>query len=142
MITWLLYQFLKHEPYRKSFITYKTRRISVELADTFAKRLVGLMYRDGMPKDVGMFFTFMNESVAGAAITMANMRFSLDLVWINSKGEIVDIAQRVPPCRSFFICKDYKPKEKAKYVLELAAGKAAEIGIKEEESVKLPSSLA
>lgn len=101
-----------------------------EVADTFAKQMVGLMYRDGIGKDEGMFFPLKFEGVSSGAVVMWNMRFNIDIVWLDSSRRIVDIFRAAKPCSSVFGCKTYVPRGRAKYVVELKAGTASKLGIK------------
>jgi uncharacterized membrane protein (UPF0127 family) len=52
---------------------------------------------------------------------MKNMRFSLDIVWINSEGRIVFKGQDIPACASD-PCPVYTPQSPARYVLEINSG--------------------
>lgn len=65
------------------------------------------------------------------------MRFPIDVIWINSKRKIVDIKRAISPSSIFKIStwKVYKPKEKAKYALELGNKKVCN-DIKEGDEVE------
>jgi uncharacterized membrane protein (UPF0127 family) len=58
---------------------------------------------------------------------MMNVNFNLDLIWINSNGNVVHIERDVPSC--FMNCPTYAPKEAARYVLELNSGVANELDL-------------
>jgi uncharacterized membrane protein (UPF0127 family) len=64
-------------------------------------------------------------------IWMADMRFPLDLVWLNSEGHVVAVAVNVPPC-AIQPCELHEPpgSETSTAVLELAAGSATRHGLK------------
>lgn len=97
--------------------------IHAELADTPQKRAEGLMYREHLPPDRGMLFTF--SQAQAWVFWMKNTKIPLDLIWINEKKQIVHIEQRAPICtRTDDSCPQYRPNEAALYVLELAAGRA------------------
>ena len=55
---------------------------------------------------------------------MFGMRFSLDILWLNAKREVVHIEKNARPWRGLFW-----PASRAQYVLELNAGQAGELGI-------------
>ena len=61
---------------------------------------------------------------------MSEMRFALDLVWLDADGRVVAVLANVPPCTST-PCPLYEPpgSEKSVAVLELPAGKAAAHGL-------------
>ena len=95
--------------------------IQAEIADTTEKRAKGLMYRDSLPKDRGMLFTFAEPQLW--TFWMKNTRISLDIIWMDSKKRIVHIERNVPTCpRTDDGCPQYQPNDNAVYVLELAAG--------------------
>lgn len=97
--------------------------IQAEIADTTEKRAKGLMYRDSLPKDCGMLFTFAEPQLW--TFWMKNTRIPLDIIWMDGKKRIVHIERNVPTCsRIDDGCPQYQPNDNAMYVLELAAGVA------------------
>lgn len=91
------------------------KMIKVEVADSFFKKIKGLMFRESLPENSGMLFVFDYEGYQN--IWMAGMRFPLDIIWIGKEKEVVDFVENAKP--SF---NTYKPSKKAKYVLEVNAG--------------------
>jgi uncharacterized membrane protein (UPF0127 family) len=124
----MLYSFLSSRPYNRTVVRYKGKRIKSEVADTFAKQMVGLMYRTGIGKDEGMLFPLKFKGRNTAAVIMLNMRFGIDIVWMDDKHRIVDIAKNAKPSSIFG--RSYVPKKEANYVLELKAGTAERLGIR------------
>ena len=98
------------------------------------KKMIGLMYRDSLGKDEGLLFTITDPGVISATITMMNMKFSIDIVWLDSKKRVIDIAENAKPSNSIF--DSYKPTSNAKYVLELKAGEVKRFGIKKKDLMK------
>jgi hypothetical protein len=97
--------------------------IQAEIADTPRKRAEGLMYREHLPKDRGMLFTF--SQAQPWTFWMKNTKIPLDIIWMNEKKQIIHIASRVPICtRTDDSCPQYQPNDPALYVLELGAGEA------------------
>ena len=97
--------------------------IQAELADTPRKRAEGLMYREHLPKDRGMLFTFSQAQLW--TFWMKNTKIQLDIIWMNERKQIVHIAHRVPICtRTDDSCPQYQPNDPALYVLELGGGEA------------------
>lgn len=90
----------------------------VEVADSDKKRQQGLMFRKSLNDNQGMLFIYQEEGVH--AFWMKNMRFPLDIIWIDSKKTIVDIYEFALPCKDF--CKTITPRANAKFVLEVNAG--------------------
>ena len=69
-------------------------KASVEIAQTFADRQLGLMHRDAMPADSGMLFVYKDEQVRG--FWMKDTRIPLSIAFANRRGEIVRIADMTP----------------------------------------------
>jgi len=110
----------------KGLIAITTPRkevILAELADTTEKRARGLMFRDSLPKDRGMLFTFTEPQ--HWAFWMKNTRIPLDIIWMDGQKRIVYVERNVPGCsRTDDGCPQYQPTHEALYVLEVAAGMA------------------
>lgn len=109
------------------------RMIVVEIADNPDTRSRGLMFRDSLPKDHGMLFVFDSEGVY--SIWMKNMRFRLDIIWINSDGIVAHIERNVPPCSEQ--CPIYGQGTFARYVLEVNSGFAQEVNLQNGSFVKV-----
>lgn len=108
----------------KKEVPIKIRGLSVtaEVADTQSLRKKGLSGRESLPLPDGMLFVFDKEEMQG--IWMKDMKFAIDIIWINKDKKIVDIAKSAAPQpgkrdRDLFI---YRPRESALYVLEINAG--------------------
>ncbi len=125
VLTWLLF---KTNSYHISTIRYKKHALRAMVADTWAKRMVGLMYRKSLGRDEAMFFVTGSDD--RHAIWMQNMRFPIDIVWLDGKGTIVDIVPDAPPARHALDWTTYTPRHPARYVLEVNAGTAARLGMK------------
>lgn len=119
MLTKILYKLTK---FNSSQIKYKKRVFKVDIADTSPKRALGLMHRKDMRRSEGMLFILGKE--AKYEITMVNMNFPIDIIWMDRDGKIVDIFRNARPSKSFFLWEMYAPKRPAKYVLEVMSGVA------------------
>ncbi|MFH1768569.1 MAG: DUF192 domain-containing protein, partial [Candidatus Omnitrophota bacterium] len=98
---------------------------SVEIAKTTSERARGLMFRERLAKETGMYFLFEEEGYY--PFWMKNTLIPLDIVWINKESEIVVIKKDLRPCRED-VCPTIEPDGKAMYVLEINGGMADEIG--------------
>jgi uncharacterized membrane protein (UPF0127 family) len=107
-------------------VELKGQRFSVEIADTSEKQALGLMFRDDMADDHGMLFIFLDE--APRSFWMRNTRIPLDIIYFNSDLALVSVSENARPCR-VQRCPGYPSAGPAKYVLELNAGKASELGL-------------
>ncbi len=95
----------------------------VEIADDEPERQQGLMYRTGLAPDAGMLFIW--DRAAPRAFWMKNTYIPLDIIYIGANGQIVSIAAMTEPYSETPIPSDGP----ALAVLEIAGGRAAELGI-------------
>lgn len=101
--------------------------VTAELAVTDEERQLGLMHRQEILADQGMLFIFKEEGTY--SFWMKNMKFSLDILWLDRGKRIVHIERNVPPCERE-PCPSYPPRLPAMYVLELKAGSVDEHQLK------------
>jgi len=104
--------------------------ISVEVAADNATREHGLMDRTSMPADHGMLFVFPDSEVR--TFWMKDTLIPLDMLFFDGHRKIVTVLHDVPPCTAD-PCKIYPSTEPARYVLELNAGTAAQMGVREDD---------
>ena len=98
--------------------------LEVQIAETAPEKARGLMFQDMLPYDQGMLFVF--EAPGKRSMWMLNMQFSLDIIWFDKNGNVVEIKTNVPPCKTpleIMSC-DSTPvsSDNAKYVLEVTSG--------------------
>lgn len=101
--------------------------LRVALADSADRRAAGLSNLDTVPND-GMLLQW--DTPGRHPIWMSEMRFALDIVWLDKDGRVVSVLANVPPCTAA-PCPLYEPagSEASMAVLELPAGKAATYGL-------------
>lgn len=116
------------------YVRLKGQRFTVDVADTQEKQALGLMFRDSMPDDQGMIFLFPGEAMR--SFWMKNTRIALDIFYFDSGLKLVSVSENTPPCRTQR-CPGYPSSGPAKYVLELNAGKAAELNVQTGDVLEL-----
>lgn len=94
--------------------------METEMADTFLKKLRGLMFRKGL--DHALVFPLNRESRMGASIHSLFVFFPFDAVFLNEKKQVVD-ARTVRP-----FTWNVTPKKPAKYIIELPEGSIGNMG--------------
>lgn len=114
-----------------SYVEINGERIFVEVPRTNEEMMKGLMFREDLCDDCGMLFVFGHEDYH--AFWMKNTFIHLDMVFINTNLEVVDVLHATPCVEE--PCKSYTPKEKALYVLETNLNKFDESIIGEKASI-------
>lgn len=104
-------------------------RYGVEVADDEEERRMGLMFRESMAEDRGMIFV--HPDTQRLAYWMKNTRIPLDILYFDEQRRLVSQQRGVPPCALGDGCPSYPSTGPARYVLELNAGQAAKIGLKD-----------
>ena len=111
----------------RAIVTVGETTVLAEIADTGALRQRGLSYRDGLAPGTGMLFV--DEQPRFQTFWMKDMRFCLDIIWIEG-GRIVGAATEACP-HPHLPTSDlptYRSPIPVRYVLEVPAGWLAEHG--------------
>jgi uncharacterized membrane protein (UPF0127 family) len=95
----------------------------VEVADSDRERQYGLMCRRSLAADRGMLFLF--PAARPQMFWMRNTLIPLDIVYIGANGRVVSIARNVQPLDE----SGAPSMGAAQFVLELAGGRAGQIGL-------------
>lgn len=97
--------------------------LDIELAERMDEIQYGMMYRKSMDEHTGMLFIMPEER--RQSFYMKNTFVSLDIIYINSKGEVVSIQKNARPLDESSL-----PSEgPAAYVLEVVGGYSDKYGI-------------
>ncbi len=109
-----------------------THAFDVEVVSTGDELRHGLMFRKELPKKTGMLFNFGSER--RMSMWMKNTYIPLDMLFINQRGIIVDIAEHTTP-HSLETITSRRP---ASAVLEIPAGTSNHYGIRVGDTVQHP----
>lgn len=110
------------------------RLVGLEVAKTRQQQATGLMGRTSLADDRGMLFEF--KPPQPVSFWMKNVRIPLDMIFLRD-GKVKAIASSVPPCQAE-PCPTYGPGGASiDRVIELRGGRAAELGLKVGETVKI-----
>ena len=123
--------------FEKSTITIQTKNseyiFNVEIAKTAEERSKGLMYREQLNQKEGMLFLYPYNQVI--KMWMKNTLISLDMIFFNNKGKIIEIFKMTTP-------KDLTPigpNVKLKGVLEINGGLTSYLNINKGDLIIHPS---
>ncbi len=114
--------------YATTTVTTPNGTFVAQIADTLDKQMQGLSDRTNLPQGTGMIFVFPNAAVQ--YMWMKDMKFSLDMVWLDQNKKVTYIATDVTPetyeknpPQIFF------SPTPSLYVIELPNGDASRLGI-------------
>ena len=115
-------------PAQGSSVCVREACVHVELARTLEELQRGLQGKEGLAENEGMLFIFDSDDFQ--RFWMKDMKFSIDMIWLDNQKHIVTMA----PSRLACVqepCTIYSPSEKARYVLEVPAGFALKHQLKQ-----------
>jgi uncharacterized membrane protein (UPF0127 family) len=111
-----------------------TETLLLEVAQTPEERALGLMFRPPLPDNQGMLFP--SGQPRPVQMWMKNVPVPLDMVFIH-EGRVIGVAEQVPPCPEM-PCPIYGPFEHpVDHVLELRAGRIAELDLKLGDPIRI-----
>jgi uncharacterized membrane protein (UPF0127 family) len=88
----------------------------------------GLMFRTALASDHGMLFV--HAQPGNYQHWMYQVLIPLDIIWLDSNRDIVEIVENVQPCKTQASkCPQYGGHQLSTYVLELAGGMARKYGL-------------
>lgn len=108
------------------------QEFKAQVSDDPAERRQGLSGQDALENDEAMIFIFDEPGMHG--FWMKDMKFSIDIIWIDENLRVVHIEENVSPST---YPESYFPSVDAKYVLEIYTGQAAAQGIGLGDGVEL-----
>ena len=111
------------------WVELEGHRFQVEIADDDMERARGLMFRESMDENRGMLF--IHDDQQPLAYWMKNTKIPLDILYFDTERHLVSQQRDVPPCSLGNRCPPYPSREAAIYVLELNAGQAAKLELKD-----------
>lgn len=115
-------------------------RYRVEIADSDEERARGLMFREQLAAGRGMLFIHDREEPQ--AYWMKNTKIPLDILYFDTARRLVSQQRDVPPCSLGDACPPYPSNAPARYVLEVNAGEAARLKLREGAELRLGPGVA
>ncbi len=114
------------------YVLINEKIIYVDIAETQQEQTRGLSGREKLEEGKGMLFIFGLPGEHG--FWMKDMKFAIDIIWINEDKKIIYIKKNAQPesYPSVFV-----PKSNSKYVLEVPGGFSEKNGIKEGDAVDI-----
>lgn len=97
----------------------------LEVARTPEEHAQGLMFRESLPPQTGMIFSYPDN--APHRFWMKNTMIPLDMIWMDGAGKVLFISENTPPCLAD-PCPSYGPDLPSVMVIEIAGGMAKKEG--------------
>lgn len=98
-------------------IMLDNRPLYVDVVQSAKERQQGLSGREGLEDDQGMLFVLDERATSG--IWMLDMKFVIDVIWLNDQKRIISIEQNISPDT---YPQTFQPEGEAKYIIEVDAG--------------------
>ena len=108
------------------------REFKVQVADSHSERQRGLSDQGALANDEAMIFIFEEPGLHG--FWMKDMKFSIDIIWIDENLRVVHVEKNISPSS---YPESFIPSVDAKYVLEVYTGQAEAQGIGLGDPVRL-----
>ena len=102
----------------------------LEVADTDAVRIQGLSERDSLASNAGMLFVF--ETDGNWRMVMRQMRFPIDIAWLDENKKIVHIKHNATPAE---YPEEYKADRPTRFVIEVQSGTFKRLNVQEGDSI-------
>jgi uncharacterized membrane protein (UPF0127 family) len=106
--------------YAKTTMSVKNTSIVADLALTPDQQTRGLSGRDHLQEDQAMLFV--SKTPGRYGFWMPDMKFPLDIFWLDTNRRVVYIKENLQPCQSDLKCPTYLPDTDSLYVVETVAG--------------------
>lgn len=129
----VIFFFYKKNPPQFDSVNLKIKDVDykLEVAKSMSQKSTGLSNRTNLCSNCGMIFVFSQEG--SLPFWMKDTLIPLDMIWINSKGEVVDI-KNVSKTKSLDIIQNSAP---AKFVIELNLNETQKINLKIGDTIDL-----
>jgi hypothetical protein len=115
--------------YRQTIITVNGVELGADIAETNDQMTMGLAVKDTLNENEAMLFVFSTERAH--SFWMKNMKFPIDIIWLDADKEVVHIEHSLEPCLPDSSCQTYEPNVDSLYVLETVAGFAQKYNVTE-----------
>jgi len=115
--------------YRQVSVTVNGVELVADVAANNTQRTKGLAVKDHLNENESMLFVF--SSAANQAFWMKDMKFPIDIIWMDVNKTVIHIEHSLEPCSTIGYCQTYNPGADSLYVLETVAGFADRHGVTE-----------
>lgn len=136
LVALIVYNYTKLPPlpdYPRRIATMNNHRITLLETRTPQENALGLGAVPQLPRDYGMLFS----GKGSMPIWMKGMRYPIDIIWLNTDNQIIHIVPDAQPSSYPETTFTNSVGTDARWVIELNAGLADQIGLKLGDQVEL-----
>jgi uncharacterized membrane protein (UPF0127 family) len=108
-------------------ITVSNFNLTADLALSSEEQAKGLSIKENLQENEGMIFPYNAPKIL--SFWMKDMKFPIDIIWLDADKRVVHIEKNLQPCSPFLPCPSYSPDVMSQYVLETVAGFSDRNGI-------------
>jgi uncharacterized membrane protein (UPF0127 family) len=106
--------------YRQANVTVNGVVLVADISANNEQMTKGLSVKDALAENEAMLFVFGNEGEH--TFWMKNMKFPIDIIWIDGNKTVVHIEHNLQPCGYGLLCPTYEPGQDSLFVLETVGG--------------------
>ena len=118
---------IPNDRYLQARVIVNGFELTADLAITDDQKTKGLAIKDNLKENESMLFV--SQEPSRQSFWMKDMKFPIDIIWLDSNGTVVHIEHNLQPCvsilntgSSILNCPTYTPDKDSLYVLETIAG--------------------
>jgi uncharacterized membrane protein (UPF0127 family) len=119
--------------YRQVNVTVNGVELVADVAINEEQKTKGLAVKDQLNENEAMLFVFTTSG--NHAFWMKDMKFPIDIIWMDDNKTVVHIERSLDPCDPTS-CPIYQPNTNSLYVLETVAGFANKYNVTEGTKMK------
>ena len=109
----------------------RTFRVEIVISPEAIKQ--GLSGRPKLDDGAGMLFIF--PAISRQSMWMIDMKFPLDIVWLDETFTVVHITYGCAPCPNAANCPTFSSVKRVKYAIEMTATAAAFFGFEKDKQL-------
>jgi uncharacterized protein len=106
--------------YQQVNVTVNGVELVADVAANNTQRTKGLAVKDHLNENESMLFVF--SSAAKQVFWMKDMKFPIDIIWMDANKTVVHVEHSLEPCPTIGYCQTYSPGTDSLYVLETVTG--------------------
>jgi uncharacterized membrane protein (UPF0127 family) len=113
-------------------VAISSETFKLEVASSDEARVQGLSGRNNLRQNTGMLFDF--GQLGNWQIWMKDMRFNIDILWLDESGKVVGVKTDASPAT---YPQTFGAVNRNRYVIELPAGTAERLSIKTNDVIQI-----